>query len=93
MNQKEKYEKFQKIWGKLVAKAWADELFKQRLLKNTAQVLKENGIEDAPGISYIVHENSHKVRHLVIAQRPNLSDEDLKSIAGGSDWCADGCTG
>jgi len=36
-------EEFQKAYGKVVAKAWADDGFKAKLLADPKTVLKENG--------------------------------------------------
>ncbi len=76
-------EKLQKNWGKILAKAWTDEAFKQRLLKNPTQILKENGVEVPPDFTFKLHENSDKVFHLTIPKKPekSLSAEELKSIA------------
>lgn len=37
-------EEFQKAYGKLVAKAWADDDFKEMLLTDTMTVFNDNGI-------------------------------------------------
>jgi len=34
-----------KQWAGIVARAWADEKFKKRLLADPARVLKENGVQ------------------------------------------------
>lgn len=36
---------FQKVWLKVVAKAWADEEYKARLLEEPAAVLQAEGLE------------------------------------------------
>ena len=41
----------QKKWAVCVAKAWADEDYKQRLLTDTAAVLKEEGVDTHEGMS------------------------------------------
>jgi Nitrile hydratase, alpha chain len=46
----------EKAWGKLVAKAWADDGFKQRLLADPAAVLREHGLVYPPGASVRVVE-------------------------------------
>jgi hypothetical protein len=38
-------EKRNKAWAKIVAKAWADEGFKKRLLQDAAAVFKAEGVE------------------------------------------------
>jgi hypothetical protein len=77
----------QKAWGKVVAKAWSDAAFKERLLREPTAVLKENGIEVSADVVLKVVENSGKVKHLVLPEPPSgiaeLSDEELDQVAGG----------
>jgi hypothetical protein len=47
---------FQKQWAKIVAQAWADEQFKERLLSDTNTVLQEHGIEVPEGINLTINE-------------------------------------
>jgi hypothetical protein len=77
-------EQFQKEWGKVVAKAWSDEAFKKRLLADPKTVLKENGVEIHAEVAVKVIEDSAKVVHLILPERPaGLSDEELSQVAGG----------
>ena len=77
-------EQLQQAWGKVVAKAWSDELFKKRLLADPAAVLKENGIEVHAEVAVKVIEDSGKVVHLILPERPSeLSVEELEQVAGG----------
>ena len=80
----------EKQWSQIVAKAWADAKFKQRLLADPAAVLKENGIEVPPGVTVKIIENSEKVVHLTLPAKPDgeLSEEALAKVAGGalSNW-------
>ena len=75
---------FQKAWGKVVARAWSDQLFKKRLLADPAPALKENGIE-VPGKAAIkIVEDSAKTIHLILPKRPaELSEAELEQVAGG----------
>ena len=75
-----------KQWGQIVAKAWADEGFKKRLVAEPAAVLKENGLEVAPGFQVKVVEDTGQVCHLTLPAKPStgeLSEEDLDRIGGG----------
>ena len=83
---KEKEQKFQKAWAKLVAKAWSDPAFKKRLLKEPLAVFKEQGIEFPQELNCEITEDTSKVVHLHIPPKPegNLSETDLKDIAAGS---------
>jgi hypothetical protein len=81
MNQEEQGKKI----SQLVAKCWADEGFKQKVLADPAATLRAEGVELPPGQSYVAHENTDKVVHLVIPAKPTeLSDEDLAHAAGGT---------
>jgi hypothetical protein len=74
----------QKAWGKVVARAWSDELFKTRLLADPKTVLKENGIEVPADVTFKVVEDSGKTIHLILPERPaELSEAELEQVAGG----------
>ena len=69
MNQEEQAKKI----SQLIAKCWADEGLKQKV-----------GLELPAGMSYVAHENTEKVTHLVIPAKPtDLSDEYLGHVTGG----------
>ena len=68
----------------MVAKAWSDELFKKRLLADPAAVLKEHGIAVPAEMAVKVVEDSARVVHLILPERPGeVSDEELAKVAGG----------
>lgn len=69
----------------VIARAWADEGFKQRLLANPGAVLQQEGIAIPTGITVKAVENTSDVFHLVIPPKPagELSDEMLQQLAGG----------
>ncbi len=71
----------------LIAKCWADEAFKQKLLADPAATLKAEGIEIPPGVTVQALENTAQQFTLVIPPKPDeLSDEALDGVAGGA-WC------
>lgn len=73
-----------KQYQQLIAKCWADEAFKQRLLADPAGTLKAEGIEVPAGVRVQVVENTAQVSNLVIPARPtDLSDEMLCGIGSG----------
>ncbi|MEC4593962.1 MULTISPECIES: NHLP leader peptide family RiPP precursor [Nitrospirillum] len=73
-----------KITGKIIAKAWADEGYKARLLANPAAVLTAEGVDLPAGITFRVVEDTAAVQTLVLPARPaDLSDDDLDRAAGG----------
>ena len=77
MNEEEQARKM----GQLVAKCWADEGFKQKLLADPAATLTSEGVELPAGLSIKAVENTDKVHHLVIQAKPTeLSDEDLDQV-------------
>jgi hypothetical protein len=72
---------------KIIAKAWMDKGFKERLLANPVTKLKEEGFEISPGVEVRIVEDTDKVRHLVLPRKPSsgeLSDEELTDIAKGA---------
>jgi hypothetical protein len=82
MNQEEQGKKMRQV----IAKAWADEAFRQRLLSNATATLKGEGIEVPDGVEMRIVENTEKLFHLVIPQKPapaELSENDLDKVAGG----------
>ena len=80
MNQEEQTRKISQI----IAKCWVDEDFKQKVLADPAATLRAEGLELPAGMSYVAHENTEKVTHLVIPAKPtDLSDEDLGHVTGG----------
>jgi hypothetical protein len=80
MNQEEQGKKM----SQLIARCWADEGFKQKILADPAATLKAEGVELPVGVSFKAHENTDKVIHLVIPAKPtDLSEEDLANATGG----------
>lgn len=80
MNQEEQSKKM----DQLIAKCWADEDFKQKLLTDTMATLKAEGADLPAGLTVKAVENTDQVFHLVIPAKPtDLSDEDLDKMAGG----------
>ncbi len=86
-------DEFQKAYGKLVAKAWADEDFKAKLLADPMTVLKENEIAVPGGVDVKVVENTDTTVHLILPPAPSydaLSDDQVNALAGGlrdGDYC------
>ena len=73
-----------KKMNQIIAKCWADEAFKTKLLADPAATLKAEGAEVPAGLTVKAVENTDKVFHLVIPAKPtDLSDEDLDKVAGG----------
>ena len=75
----------QQAMGKIIAKAWADEAYKLRLINNPADVLKEEGVPVPEGITLKVVENTPALFHILLPQNPEceLTDEQLDAASGG----------
>lgn len=86
---------FQQKFGQIVEKTWNDEAFKQRLMRQPAEVLKEHGIDVPAGVNIQVLENTPQVHHFVLPAKPSaLSESDLDQVAGGASSYPDqGATG
>ena len=68
----------------LIAKCWADEAFKQRLVDNAAETLRAEGMELPEGMRVEAVENTAQDFTLVIPAQPtDLSDEELDGAVGG----------
>lgn len=76
--------------GDIMAKCWADESFKQKLLADANATLKAEGIDIPAGITVNIVENTSQVINYVLPRNPKaeLSDADLEQAAGGK-----GCVG
>jgi hypothetical protein len=72
-------------WGQLVARAWTDAAYKQRLLADPTAVLTEQGLPVPAGVAVQVHETTPQVVHLVLPPPPSdkLGLEQLEQVAGG----------
>ncbi len=84
-------DEFQKAYGKLVAKAWSDDDFKEKLLADPMIVFKESKIMLPDGIEVKMVENTDKITHFILPPAPSdeLSDDQLAGAAGG--YCSMGC--
>jgi len=84
-----------KPWSRIVARAWADENFQDRLLSEPKDVLREYGIETEGEVCVSVAEMPDSVRsddvlHLILPPPPvGLSEEEL--LPTGFAFC--GCGG
>jgi hypothetical protein len=74
----------------VVSKAMKDEAFRQHLLQDPQQTLeREFGLIIPHGVTIQIHEETSTTLHLVLPMKPmkgelqELSDEELKEVAGG----------
>ena len=59
-----------KQWAKIVAKAWADEDYKKRLMDDPASVLSDEGMELPEGVKINVVEATDKQAWMVLPPKP-----------------------
>jgi hypothetical protein len=73
-----------RVWSQIVARAWADEDFKRRLLADPAAVLAEHGLDLPAGTEVRVMEDTERARHFTLPLNPvgELVDEELVGVAG-----------
>ena len=84
---------WQREWGQVVAQAWSDDSFKQRLLSDPEAALSERGLPVQGGKKIRVVEDTADTVHVVLPAKPDeLSDDQLDQAAGGQAflvpcWC------
>ena len=83
-----------KLWAKVVAKAWADEDYKKRLMGDPASVLVEEGMPVLEGLEIKVVEATEKQAWIVLPPKPEEDkiEEALEArlAAGGCFWGSSG---
>lgn len=80
-----------KAYSMVVARAWSDPAYKQRLLSDANAVLKEQGVVVPDGVVVKIVENTPTTVYLTLPTAPDfgessveeLSDSALGAIAGG----------
>ncbi|WP_319777857.1 NHLP leader peptide family RiPP precursor [Maridesulfovibrio sp.] len=63
-----------KAWVRIVSKAWADEVYKQRLLNNPAAVLAEEGFKVPEGVNVEVFEQGKADAYFLLPEPLEASD-------------------
>ena len=66
-------QEYQMKWARIVAHAWADEGFKNRLLADPKAVLRENGIDFPENIKVNVSEDKEDEINLAVPPKPDIS--------------------
>src|SRR3954468_23059845 len=82
-------------YDQIVAKAWADQSLRQRLLDEPGAVFEQEGIDIPAGVNVQVIENTKENWYFILPGKPEnlegeLSDEQLAGVAGGAVACG-GC--
>jgi hypothetical protein len=70
----------QKKWAVCVAKAWADEDYKQRLISDPATVFKKEGLAVPEGMKIKVVENTHEVFHMILPESPDSTEGAIENV-------------
>ena len=72
-----------KQWAKIVAKAWADDDYKKRLIDDPASVLAEEGMEVPEGVKLDVVEATDKEAWMVLPPKPEEGkiEESVERLA------------
>ncbi len=92
----------EKQWGLIVARAWADDQFKSRLLSNPKTVMREHGldlpaegeiriVEDTPGVCHFVLPASPSGDLLEEELSPSPGADSFSGICGRCGRCGCGC--
>jgi hypothetical protein len=81
-----------KKMGQVIAKAWSDKAFKERLISNPRTVLEEHGITIPKAMDVKAVENTDKVFYLVIPPVPAPPSNALeffeeRAAAAMDDYC------
>ncbi len=85
---REQYEERLKTYGRLVAKAWDDEGFKQRLLADPKAALQAEGLSFPEHAEVRVVEPTDQLFYFPLPPKPaGLSPEELSGITGGTKVC------
>ena len=74
--------------GQIVARCWADEDFKQRLMSDTATVLGEYDIRIPEGMNFHVVENTDNNKYFILPSSPEemASGTNLSQVYGANCW-------
>jgi hypothetical protein len=86
------FEQNQQKIGRVIARAWTDEGFKDRLIADPITSLRAEGIEVPEGVHVSVVENTPSRVHLVLPPKPDeneLSEESFEKLS--PEWVCKPC--
>ena len=66
-----------KKYAKLIAKAWSDESFKEKLMSDSRAILEAEGISVPPGVDVKVMEQTETQLFVVIPKKPPIEQYDV----------------
>ena len=64
-------DEMRKKYAKIVAKAWADEDYKKKLIASPKEILKQEGVEIPDKIKINIFENTDNELNFVLPNKPN----------------------
>ena len=74
--------------SKVIARAWQDPAFKQKLVSNPSAALADEGIQVPAGHTVQVHENTANVTHIVLPAAPSGGvTASAAAPASAGFWC------
>lgn len=68
-------------YNQIVAKAWGNEMFRNKLKRDPAGTLAQEGVELPPGVTVEVVEDTDTVVHFVIPKKPAGGDAKAEDFA------------
>jgi hypothetical protein len=82
-----------KQWSRIIAKAWADDTFRDRLLSEPKAALREQGFETSRDVCVREAEtgemqSTDEILYLVLPPKPDISEEELLPV--GVAYCYSG---
>jgi hypothetical protein len=88
------HQEIEKRYAKLVARAWADDAFRERLISNPEEVLREFGFEVPEGKQLkLIEADTETTIYFILPTRPSgaFSDSAVDAKAGISACCCGAC--
>ena len=75
---------YEAVYGQIVAKAWTDSAFLEKLTAHPKEVLSEYGIHIPSAVTVSVRQNaeSGNVEFAIPKKPAGINDEDLKKLLG-----------
>jgi hypothetical protein len=70
-------QEYVRMRARLIAKAWLDPEFRQRLITSPAEVMEEEGMYVPPGVEVKVLEGADDVRYFYLPAKPPSLEENL----------------
>ena len=85
----------QKQMAKIIAKAWADDEYKQRFISDPAAVLREEGAELPEGVNFKILEAQANESWIILPPKPADADmiEGVEERLAAESYCCSLCTG